>query len=59
MRSKNADFLKEGLIEQARRLSPSQRLDLFVEHSKRMIRLRELGELRRAESAGAKRPNER
>jgi hypothetical protein len=59
MRSKNADFLRDGLIEQARRMKPAQRLDLFVQHSKRMRHLRELGELRRATTAGSKRPNDR
>ncbi|MBW8886661.1 MAG: hypothetical protein JF616_02790 [Fibrobacteres bacterium] len=58
MLSKNADFLKAGLIEQARRLTPAQRLDLFVEHSKLMRKLREMGERRRGATAISKYPDE-
>jgi hypothetical protein len=59
MRSKNAEFLKQGLIDQARRTTPSQRLDLFAEHSRRMRLLRELGDARRAAPREPERSNGR
>ena len=55
MRSKNADFLKEAMFDMARRRQPLERLDQFVEHSKRMRSLRDLGELRRLASTEPKR----
>lgn len=59
MRSKNAEFLKEGLIEQARKLTPAQRLDKFVEHSKRMRSLRKLAERDLENPAFPNRPDDR
>jgi hypothetical protein len=59
MRSKNADFLKQGLIDQARKTTPSQRLDLFVEHSRRMRLLRDLGDARRSLPREPDRPDDR
>lgn len=43
MRSKNAEFLKEGLIEQARRMTPAQRVRAFIEHSRQILSIRKAG----------------
>lgn len=52
MESKNAEFLREGLIETARKMTPLERLDAFVEHSLRMRSLMALGEKRRNTRVG-------
>jgi hypothetical protein len=43
MRSKNADFLKQGLIEQARKMTPAQRVRAFIEHSRQIRAIRKAG----------------
>jgi hypothetical protein len=43
MRSENADYLKRALIEQARRMTPVQRVRAFIEHSDRMRSIRDAG----------------
>lgn len=47
MESRNARFLRQGLIEKYRKMTPVQRVKAFVEHSRRMKGLRDAGELRR------------
>lgn len=47
MRSKNADFLKQGLIDQARKLTPKQRVLAFIEHSRQMRAISKAGSRRR------------
>jgi hypothetical protein len=58
MESKNARFLREGLIEQARKTTPIQRLDAYVDHSRRMLSLKQLGDRRRALTAAPGVPDE-
>lgn len=47
MESKNAEFLRQGLIETCRKMTPAQRIRVFIEHSERMNRLRDAGVARR------------
>jgi hypothetical protein len=47
MESKNAEFLRQGLIERYRKMTPIQRIRAFVEHSRMMQKLRKAGEVRR------------
>lgn len=55
MRSKNAEFLKDGLIEQARKMKPVQRVRAFIEHSRQMLAIRKAGARRRpAGKAGSR-----
>ncbi len=48
MESENARFLRNGLVAQARKRTPAERLNAFVLHSRRMRSLQALGESRRA-----------
>ena len=50
MKSKNALFLRESLLTQARKLTPLERLNAFVDHSRRMRSLMELGDRRRKQT---------
>jgi len=47
MKSKNAEFLKQGVIDQSRKMTPDQKLRLFIEHSRLMKKLHKAGEIRR------------
>jgi hypothetical protein len=49
MYSKNADFLRESLIERCRNLTPAERVRLFIEHTLLMRKVRDAGVLRRNE----------
>ncbi len=47
MRSKNAEFLKDSLIEQARKMTPKQRVHAYIEHSRQMRAIAKAGSRRR------------
>lgn len=54
MESKNADFLRQGVIDRCRRMTPAQRVKAFLEHSRLMKAIRKAGELRRKENQARK-----
>jgi hypothetical protein len=55
MYSKNADFLRQSLIERCRNMTPEERVRLFIEHSLLMRKVRDAGVLRRDELLKEKR----
>lgn len=57
MDSKIARFLKEGLLEKNRKMTPAQRVKAFIEHSRLMKALRADGERRRDPGASRKPPH--
>jgi hypothetical protein len=54
MESKNARFLKQGMIDRCKAMTPAQRVKSFIEHSRQMKLLRQAGEARRKKSAQKK-----
>ncbi len=44
MESKNAQFLRQGVIDRCRRMTPAQRVRMFIEHSKLMRKVKDAGE---------------
>jgi hypothetical protein len=57
MESENARFLRQGLIDRYRKMTPAERLEAFIEHSKLMKKLRDAGEARRKASRDRKSMN--
>jgi hypothetical protein len=55
MKSENARFLRQGLIEQCRKMTPAQRVLAFIEHSRLMQEVRNAGRNRRNSPAVTKR----
>lgn len=49
MESKNAAFLRQGLVDRYRKMTPGERVKAFIEHSRLMQQLRKAGEIRRAD----------
>ena len=47
MESKNARFLKDGLVLQARKMTPTQRVLAFIEHSRQIRAIHDAGIRRR------------
>jgi hypothetical protein len=47
MDSKNANFLRQGVMDRCRRMTPAQRVKAFLEHSRLMKAVRKAGESRR------------
>jgi hypothetical protein len=47
MESKNAQFLRQGMIDRCRKMTPAERVKAFIDHSKRMKSLATAGEARR------------
>ena len=43
MLSENARFLRQGLIDQYRKMTPAERVHAFIEHSKLMKAIQEAG----------------
>lgn len=44
MKSRNARFLKQGLIEEYRQMSPLERVRAFIKHSLLMQKIKEAGD---------------
>ena len=44
MESENARFLRQGMIERCRKVTPAERVKAFIEHSKQMKSLAAAGE---------------
>jgi hypothetical protein len=47
MESKNARFLRQGMIDRCRKMTPAERVKAFIEHSKQIRSLAAAGEARR------------
>ena len=47
MESENARFLRQGMVEKYRGMTPIERLRAFVEHSRLMMDLKKAGDARR------------
>lgn len=47
MRSRNAEFLKREVLEANRRMTRSERVRAFIEHSRILIEIHKAGEARR------------
>jgi hypothetical protein len=47
MESENARFLRQGLIDRYRKMTPAERVRAFIDHSRLMKQLRDAGEARR------------
>lgn len=43
MESRNALFLRAGVVEQARKMTPAQRVRAFIKHSRQMRAIRDAG----------------
>ena len=54
MDSKNARFLRQGMVEQCRKMTPAQRVKAFIDHSRIVKKIHEAGERRRKSIAQAK-----
>ncbi len=50
MKSKNADFLRQGIVDLCRKMTHEQRLRAFINHSHLMKKLSAMGELKRNET---------
>jgi hypothetical protein len=47
MESENAQFLRQGLVETYRKMTPVERLQAFVNHSRLMLEFKRAGDARR------------
>jgi len=47
MESKNERFLRQGMVDICRKMTPAQRVRAFIEHSRIVKKLHEAGERRR------------
>lgn len=47
MNSENARFLRQGLVDRFRKMTPAERVSAFIEHSRLMIEFKKAGEARR------------
>jgi len=54
MESKNARFLRQGMVESCRKMTPAQRVRAFIDHSRMMKKIFEAGERRRKSIAQSK-----
>lgn len=54
MESKNAKFLREGVIDQARRMTPAQRVRKFIAYSNQMRAIHAAGAKARKAKPAAK-----
>ena len=57
MKSRNARFLKQGLIEEYRQMSPHDRVRAFIKHSFLMKKIKEAGDAKRKALTGKKPDN--
>jgi hypothetical protein len=47
MESENAKFLRQGLVEKCRKMTPAQRVKAYIEHSRIVKQIHAAGERRR------------
>ncbi|MEO6096402.1 MAG: hypothetical protein ABIW76_12145 [Fibrobacteria bacterium] len=59
MESKNAQFLRQGLIETYRKMTPVQRVRAFIRHSRMVKQIHAAGERRRKSEAEKRSPDGR
>ena len=56
MESKNARFLRQGMVELCRKMTPAQRVRTFIDHSRMVKKIYEAGK-RRRESVERNKPD--
>jgi hypothetical protein len=59
MESENARFLRQGMVELCRKMTPAQRVRAFIEHSRIIKQIHAAGERRRNERILKKHGHER